>query len=160
MNFYTNVIQRGNYICVREVKNGQRMNSRVRYSPTLFSPVKEETGYKTLDGSHVLPTQFYNIKDAREWIESHKSQPELVYGNTQYPYCYIADKYKGVVNWDMDQILIVTIDIEVQCENGFPSVLEAQEELLSITLKNHQNKKLIVKVVLVQQDKKLDICYK
>ena len=144
MNFYTNVIQRGNNICVREVKNGQRTNSRVRYSPTLFSPVKEETGYKTLDGSHVLPTQFYNIKDAREWIETHKSQPELVYGNTQYPYCYIADTYKGTVNWDMDQILIVTIDIEVQCENGFPSVSEAQEELLSITLKNHQNKKIVV----------------
>ena len=39
---------------------------------------------------------------------------------------------------------MVTIDIEVQCENGFPSVREAEEELLSITIKNHQNKRIVV----------------
>ena len=89
MNFYTNVLQWGNQLLVREVKNGQRMNSKVRYEPTLFSPVREETGYKTLDGSHVLPTKFHSIKDAKEFVDSYKSQPELVYGNTQYPYCYI-----------------------------------------------------------------------
>ena len=144
MNFYTNVLQWGNKLLVREVKNGQRMNSKVRYAPTLFSPVTQETGYKTLNGSHVLPTQFDNIKDAKDWIESHKSQPELVYGNTQYPYCYISDTYEGTVNWDMDKILIVTIDIEVQCENGFPNVRDAEEEMLSITVKNHQNKKIVV----------------
>ena len=144
MNFYTNVIQWGNSLLVREVRDGQRMNSKVKYSPTLFSPVQQETGYKTLDGSHVLPTQFHNIKAAKEWIESHKSQPELVFGNTQYPYTYISDTYKGVVNWDIDQILIVTIDIECRSENGFPDPKLAEQEMLSITIKNHQNKKIVV----------------
>ena len=144
MNFYTNVLQWGNQLFVREVKNGQRINSKVKYAPTLFSPVTQETGYKTLDGTHVLPTKFDNIKEAKEWIESHKSQPELVCGNTQYSYCYISDKYDGTVNWDMDQILIVTLDAEVQCENGFPDPKAADEEMLSITIKNHQNKKIVV----------------
>ena len=31
MNFYTNVLQWGNFLLVREVKNGQRQNSRVKY---------------------------------------------------------------------------------------------------------------------------------
>ena len=144
MNFYTNVLQWGNQLFVREVKNGKRINSKVRYAPTLFSPIQRETGYKTLDGSHVLPKPFDNIKEAKKWVEAHKNQPELVYGNTLYPYCYIADTYKDTVNWDMDKILIVTIDIEVQCENGFPSPTEAEEEILSITVKNHQNKKIVV----------------
>ena len=144
MNFYTNVIQWGNQLLIREVKNGQRTNSKLRYSPTLFSPVNKETGYKTLDGSHVLPTQFHNISDAKEWIESHKSQPELVYGNTQYPYCWIADEYPKQIEWDIDSLLIVTIDIEVKCENGFPDPKAANEEMLSITIKNHQNKKIVV----------------
>ena len=39
---------------------------------------------------------------------------------------------------------MVTIDIEVQCQNGFPSPIKAAEEMLSITLKNHQNKKIVV----------------
>ena len=159
MDFYTNVLQWGNQLFVREVKNGQRMNSKVKYSPTLFSPVPQETGYKTLDGSHVRPTQFHNIKDAKEWIESHKSQPHLVYGNTQYPYCYISDKYEGTVNWDMDQILIVTLDIEVQCENGFPNVKDAEEEMLSITLKNHQNKKIVVWGIGEFTTKRDDVTY-
>ena len=58
MSFYTNVLQWGNFLLVREVKNGQRQNSRIKYSPTLYSPVKQKTGYKTLNGEHVLPQTF------------------------------------------------------------------------------------------------------
>ena len=144
MNFYTNVLQRGNDLYVRAVVNGERQNFKVRYRPTLFSPVNQETGYKTLDGIPVLPHQFDTIREAKDWVESYGSQPELVYGNTQYPYNYISDKYKGQVDWDLDKILIVTIDIEVECENGFPAVRKAEEPLLSITVKNHQNKKIVV----------------
>ena len=67
-----------------------------------------------------------------------------MYGNTQHSYSYIADTYKGTVDWDISKLLIVTIDIEVECENGFPSSRTASEPMLSITIKNHQNKKIIV----------------
>ena len=144
MNFYTNVIQWGNNLLVREIKNGQRTNSKVRYSPTLYAPVKKQTPYKNLNGGYVTDLTFSNMKEAREWVESMKDQPELVYGNTQYPYTYISDTHKGQVDWDLEKILIITIDIEVQCENGFPSPREAEEELLSITIKNHQTKRIVV----------------
>ena len=68
----------------------------------------------------------------------------IIHGNTQYPYCFLSDTFKGTVDWDMDQILIATIDIEVQCENGFPSPSLAEEEMLSITIKNHQSKRIVV----------------
>ena len=145
MNFYTNVLQWGNQLFVRAVVNGERQNFKIKYRPTLYSPVPgRETGYKTLDGVSVLPTEFDSIKEAKDWVSSHKNQPELVYGNTQFAYNYIADTYKGDVKWDLDKLLMVTIDIEVQCENGFPSPTEAEEEMLSITIKNHQNKKIVV----------------
>ena len=41
-------------------------------------------------------------------------------------------------------MLIVTIDIEVECENGFPKPEDALEPLLSITVKNHQSKRIVV----------------
>jgi DNA polymerase elongation subunit (family B) len=144
MSFYTNVLQWGNYLLVREVKNGQRQNSRIKYSPTLFSPVKQHTGYKTLEGQHVLPQMFDTMKEAKQWVEDHKNQPNLVYGHTQYSYCYISDNYKGTVDWNMNELLIATIDIEVQCENGFPNPFMAEEELLSITIKNQQTKRIMV----------------
>ena len=40
---------------------------------------------------------------------------------------YIAEQYTNDVNWDIDKIRIVTIDIEVQCENGFPNPKDAIE---------------------------------
>jgi len=144
MNFYTNVIQWGNNLLVREIKNGQRINSKIRYSPTLYAFVKEKTPYKTLEGEYVTDVSFDTIKEAKEWIENNKNQSELVYGNTQYPYTYISDTYKDRVNWDLEKLLMVTIDIEVQCENGFPSPSKAEEELLSITIKNHQSKRIVV----------------
>ena len=144
MNFYTNVLQWGNQLFCRAIINGERQKFKIKYRPTLYSPVNKHTGYNTLEGVPVLPTEFDSIKEAKEWVESHKNQPELVYGNTQYSYNYIADTYKGDIAWDLDKILMVTIDIEVQCQNGFPSPIEAAEEMLSITLKNHQNKKIVV----------------
>ena len=144
MSFYTNVIQWGNNLLVREIKNGQRTNSKVRYSPTLYAPVKKQTPYKNLTGGYVTDLTFSNMKEAREWVDTMKNQPDLVYGNTQYPYTYISDTHKGQVDWDLEKILIVTIDIEVQCENGFPSPKLAEEELLSITIKNHQTKRIVV----------------
>ena len=91
MDFYTNVIQWGNYLLVREVKDGQRQISEVKYSPTLYSPVTQETGYKTLSGSPVLPRMFDTMKEAKKWVANRKDQLEIVFGNTQYPYTYIAD---------------------------------------------------------------------
>ena len=114
MDFYTNVLQWGNQLFVRGVENGQRIKKKVRYEPTLFNLVSEPTGYKTLDGKHVLPKKFDSISEAKDWYDSHKKQ-NLVFGNTQYNYCYIGDEYPGDVPWDKDQISIVTIDIEVEC---------------------------------------------
>ena len=143
MDFYTNVIQRGNSLLVRSFEDGKRVRDRVNYRPTLFNLVPEKTGYKTLDGQNVLPKMFDSIREAKEWVEQRGNQ-DIVFGNTQYPYCYIADKYPDDVPWDKDQLLIVTIDIEVECENGFPNPKDAAEPMLSITMKNHQNKKIIV----------------
>jgi len=143
MEFYTNVIQRGNSLLVRGVEDGQRVSKRVNYRPTLFNKVHEHTGYKTLDGQDVLPRKFDSIKEAKAWAEQRANQ-KILFGNTQYPYCYISDEYPDDVPWDKDQILIVTIDIEVECENGFPDPTDAAEPLLSITMKNHQSKKIVV----------------
>jgi DNA polymerase elongation subunit (family B) len=144
-NFYTNVLQYGNSLLVRYVEDGKRLTKRVKYQPTLFDLVntREKTGYTTLDGKSVLPHKFDSIRDAKDWIADRDNQ-DIVFGNTQYPYCWIADEYPGRVDWDLDQMLIVTIDIEVECENGFPKPEDALEPMLSITVKNHQTKRIVV----------------
>ena len=145
MSFYTNVLQYGNSLLVRYVEDGKRLTKRVQYEPTLFDLVRtgEKTGYTTLDGRVVKPHTFDSIREAKDWIADRENQ-EVVFGNTQYPYCWISDEYPGRVDWDLDQMLVVTIDIEVECENGFPKPEDALEPLLSITVKNHQSKRIVV----------------
>ena len=120
------------------------MNTRVKYSPTLYAPVLKQTSYKTLDGKYVTPIKHETMKDAKEWVEQYKDQPHMVYGNTLYAYSYLSEEYPDRVNWNMDNILLITLDIEVECENGFPNVEQAIEPLISITIKNHQNKRIMV----------------
>ena len=159
MKFYTNILQWGNSLLLREVVNGERVCRKVRYSPTLYAPVNSPTEWKTLKGQYVTPIQHNTIKEAKEWVENYKNQPELVHGSTMYSYNYIADEYPNRINYDVDQILIVTIDIEVECENGFPSPEAAAEPLLSITVKNHQSKKFVVWGVGKFQNDRNDVTY-
>ena len=144
MNFYTNIVRWGNNLLLREIVNGERVNTRVKYSPTLYAPVLKQTSHKTLDGKYVTPIKHETMKDAKEWAEQYKNQPHMVYGNTLYAYSYLSEEYPDRVNWNMDNILLITLDIEVECENGFPNVEQAIEPLISITIKNHQNKRIMV----------------
>ena len=144
MNFYTHVAQWGNDLLVRGVRNGERYTKRVKYEPTLFVPVKKETGWKTLEGKNVSPMKFLTIKEAKEFISQYESQPHLVYGMTQFPYTYISEKFPKQIQFDSDLIKKVTIDIEVECENGFPYADKAEEPMLSITIKDHNADKIIV----------------
>ena len=144
MDFYTNVVRYGNNLLIREVKNGQRVNSKLKYKPTMFVPVMKQTNWKTLDGKYVTPIEHESIKECTEWLKSYESQPHYIYGNPQHAYTYISTQYPNEIKWDIDKLIMITIDIEVQCENGFPDPQKAIEPLLSITIKNHQNKRIMV----------------
>ncbi len=113
MNFYTNIVQWGNSLLLREVVNGERINRRVKYSPTLYAPVAKPTEWKTLDGKYVTPIKHNTIKEAKEWLKSYEGQPHLIYGNTTFQYNYIADEYPSFVKWDVDKILVVIVDTKI-----------------------------------------------
>ena len=159
MRFYTNVVQWGNQLLVREINNGERRDFRLKYEPTLYAKVQERTPYKTLKGDFCTPIKHTSIKSAKEWVGQYKNQPDLIFGNTQYAYTYMNESYADPCPWDKDDILIVTIDIEVQCENGFPNPHQAQEEMLSITMKNQQSKKIVVWGIGEFQNDRDDVTY-
>ena len=144
MDFYTNVINFGDHILVRGVKNGERITTRHKFQPTLYVPVQKQTSYKSLDGKYLAPVKQQSIKTARAFVQQYEYQPGLVYGMTRYHFQYISDTWRNEIKWNMDNILVVTIDIEVASDNGFPKVEDSIEELLSITIKNHQSKQIVV----------------
>ena len=143
-SFYTNVVEHKGKLLIRGVNNGQSYLSRINYSPKLYLPTNEESKYKTLDGTNLKSKRFDSIVKAKNFYNEYSGIPEYkIYGMNRYNYQYIADEYKGEMRWNKDYIKIFTLDIETECENGFPDPDTAKETVICITVKNHTNKQIL-----------------
>jgi len=135
-NFYTNVICVGNNILYRGVENGRRVKLRVGYTPTMFLPSQKETKWKTLHGEYLDEIMLGSIRECRDFINRYEDVENFkIYGNTRYEYAYIADEFKGAIDWDQAKINIAVIDIEVGSENGFPDPYKVNEPITAIAVK-------------------------
>ena len=140
--FYTNVQLAGNTILYRGYEDGQRVQSRAHFSPTLFVTSNKEEKYKTLEGENVRPVKFESSREAREFIQQYQNVEGFkVHGYERFVYQFITQEFPDEVDYSINQMKIYAMDIEVQCENGFPNVEEAAEEMLSITIKDMVTKK-------------------
>ena len=143
-SFYTNVVEHKGKLLIRGVNNGNAYLSRINYSPTLYLPTNEESKYKTLDGTNLKAKRFDSISKAKHFYSEYAPIPEYkIFGMNRYNYQYIADEYKGEMKWNKDYIKIFTLDIETECEGGFPDPDTAKETIICITIKNHSNKQII-----------------
>ena len=145
MRYYTNVQMVGNDFLVRGYEDGKSFTTREKYNPTLFVPSKKRTKYKTLDGKYLQSVKPGSVRDCREFYRTHGEVKGFeIFGNNRYIYQYISDKYpeKEIV-FDINKIKLVTIDIEVKSEKGFPTVQACDEEMLCITLQDYATKRIL-----------------
>jgi DNA polymerase elongation subunit (family B) len=145
MRFYTNVQLIGNQFLVRGYDNGKHVMFKEEYTPTLFVPSKKESKYKTLDGEFVEPIQPGFVRDCREFYKKYEGVDNFkIYGNDRYVSQYISEKYpEDEIKFDISKIKLVTIDIEVASENGFPDTTSASEEILTISIQDYTTKNII-----------------
>ena len=145
MRFYTNVYEKFNKMLVRGYEDGRYFQSEEEFQPTLYVTSKKQSKYKTLDGLSVEPIQPGKISDCKEFLKKYENvEGFTVYGNDNYKAQYISETYpEDEIKFDIKKIRLVTIDIEVASENGFPNVFDCAEELLAITLQNYATKNII-----------------
>ena len=145
MRFYTSVYQLFNEILVRGYEDGKHFTIREEFYPTFFVPSKKESKFKTLDGINVEPIKPGKISECKSFIEKYLNVDGFsIYGNDRYVCQYISEKYtEDEIKFDIQKIKLVTIDIEVAAENGFPDVFNCSEELLAITLQDYSTKQII-----------------
>jgi DNA polymerase elongation subunit (family B) len=135
--FYTNIQLAGDTILYRGIKDGEAVQFRCNFSPTLYVLSNKEEEFKTLDGRNVAPMTFQGARKAREFIQQYDGVEAFeVHGYERFVYQWIRQEYPGEMEYNMNQMKIFAMDIEVQSENGFPNVDEAAEEMLSITIKD------------------------
>lgn len=159
--FYTNVQLIGNQFLVRGVENGKRFETRDEFFPTLFVKTKKESKYRTLSGEAVEPVQPGTVKDCREFYSKYENVDGFeIYGNDRYICQYISEKYpEDEIKFDISKIKLVTLDIEVASEGGFPDVESASEEILSISIQDYTTKKIITWGVKPFKHNRNDLTY-
>ena len=134
--YYTNVVCFGNKILYRGVNNRQRVKNKIDYSPTMFVPSKKKSEYKSLFGENLEPIEMGDIREGRDFLKKYSDVENFkIYGNEKFEYSFIADHFKGMIDWAIDEISIAIIDIEVGSENGFPDPYIASEPITAIGIK-------------------------
>jgi DNA polymerase elongation subunit (family B) len=133
--YYTNVAVHGNNILFRGVNNGRRVKGKVPYSPTLFLQSNKSTEWRSLFNEPLEAMKFETIREARDFVKRYEEVSNFkIYGNTRYEYAFIADNHRGIIDWDISDLSVVIIDIEVGSENGFPDPYKAHEPITAIAI--------------------------
>jgi DNA polymerase elongation subunit (family B) len=159
--FYTNVQLIGNQFLVRGVENGKRFETRDEFFPTLFVKSKKDSKYMTLSGEVVEPINPGTVRDCREFYKKYDEIDGFeIYGNDRYIYQYISEKYpEDEIKFDISKIKLVTLDIEVASEEGFPDVESCSEEILAITIQDYTTKKITTWGVRPFNNKQSNVTY-
>ena len=136
-SIYTNVTLLGDSILCRGYEDGEPVAYRDTIKPTLFVPSPKGT-WKTLDGRKMSPVKQDGARRAREFIEKYKNVEGFeVHGYERFIYQWISEKFPWEhMEFTLKDMKVYTIDIEVECENGFPDTEASAEKILLITIKD------------------------
>jgi DNA polymerase elongation subunit (family B) len=161
LSFYTNVVKHFNKILIRGFDNGKRFSTEVDFTPTFYLPSKVKTKYKTLDGKYVREIKPGDMTECKNFIKQYKDVDGFtIYGMDNFAFQYISDNYpEEKLDYDFSKIKLYTIDIEVSSENGFPNVLDCNEEILLITVQDFHSKRITSFGVRPYTHNRLDLDY-
>ena len=164
--FYTYAKHYGNKILYRGISpNGKRQTSRNDFQPTLFVKSDKSTEYNSMFGESVSPIKFNTNKEASEFIDNYSDVSNFpIYGQSDWCYQYLTEKFPEEVQWDQSKIKVFSIDIETTTENGFPDVFNALEQVTLITVQDANSKRIITwgcgEYTATEHTEKFDVDYR
>ncbi len=136
MHFYTNVQRYRNWILVREFKDGVNKPRRIPYKPTLYLPTNKDSSFRSINGKNLEPKKFTNMSGVRPFMDKYKDVEGFdVYGLDRYEYAWVTETFPQDIEWSFRNIKVMNIDIECECEHGFPEPIVAPEPINAITFK-------------------------
>jgi len=137
----------------RGYKNGKRFVKQEQYNPTLYIPSRKESEYKTLSGEYVEPVKMGDIREASQFSKKYEAVDNFkIYGSTKWAYVYLNEKFGN--DYDVEQIKVANIDIEVGSEDGFPLPELANQPVTAICVSHMKEGRKFYWVVGVGEYKK------
>ena len=137
MDFYTNVARSANKILVRGYQKGKPVKMSVNYRPNLYVLSKKtSTPHRTLDGRYLEPVNLDTMSGAYKFKERYEGIDGFeIHGYDRWVYTYISDRFQGDIKYDPKLVKVATLDIECECEDGFPDPIIASEKVNAISIK-------------------------
>jgi len=137
MDFYTNVTRSRDKILVRGYKGDKQVKLAVSYRPNLYIPSKKgDTPYHALDGRPLEMVNLNSMGGAKKFKDRYNGVEGFeIHGYDRWVYTYIADKFQGDIEYDASVVKVATLDIECECEDGFPEPMLANERVNAICIK-------------------------
>ena len=143
---YTSVNQRFNKILFRGYKDGKRIQSSdAKYAPVLYIPTDVKSTTKSLFKKDLQTKEFENVAAAKEYIKTYKDIFQI-HGNDKFQYDFIHRNFTGELAVTLPQLKVCIIDIETTVGTGksnFPDVMDPEETVTLITIKDLNSKKMI-----------------
>ena len=136
-SIYTNVTLLGDSILCRGYEGGEPVTYKDIIKPSLFVP-SPQGDWRSLDGKPMAEVKHDGAKAAREFLRKYEGVDKFeVHGYERFVYQWISERFPTNISFSLKDMKIYTIDIEVECENGFPDVEAAAEKMLCITIKDY-----------------------
>ena len=147
MEYYTNVRVVGNQVYLRYIdEDGAPKKKKVNYGPTAFVAASqinngiEDGKYKTLGGKNLKPIYKKSIKEMRDFYDRYKDLDSFtIYGNENFAFSFVGDTYPEDIEYDIKDIVVANIDIEVASDDGFPYPETAASPVISIAIKFNED---------------------
>ena len=135
--FYTNVSRRGNDILCREYINGETVNTKIPFKPTLFIPTNKESDWKGFYGEVLAPVECASMSEAREFKKKYSGMPDFeIHGDIDPIVQFLSEEYKEEIDYSLDVIRVCNFDIENNKapDGSFAKVDNPLGEITSITV--------------------------
>jgi len=146
MKFYTSVNRYKNDILYRGFNHaGVRVESKEKFSPTLYTTSSSDSGWSTLRGHSVEPKAFKTMSSARQFLDAYSEvEGYEIHGTTNYVHQFITDRWPNEIPYKEKWINTTYMDIEVDSAGkGFPEPSEAIYPVTAITIKSSNSESYI-----------------
>lgn len=133
--FYTNASLFKGKVLLRGYENGERFTKDFQYEPYLYMSTSKPSEWHSIDGKKVERKVFPTFNDAREFQQKYDGVYGTdIYGQEQFLYTFLADRYEGEIEYDRSKIHVVNIDIEIAADAGFPDIEIADKPITAIDM--------------------------
>lgn len=127
---YLNFFRHKSNVYVKHIRNGRIVYDTIKHycSPMLVRDTNgaNEGFYDMFDRPLTVINENMNFWESKKLMDQFDSSNFPVYGYNKIENAYVYDNFKNQ-NIDMSKIHKWTIDIETECERGFPDPMRADE---------------------------------